>query len=195
MVQKQSIEVKVWDIFIRVFHWALVVFFIIAYTTEGEWITIHSYAGYTIFLLLIFRVIWGLIGTTHARFSNFISSPKSAIAYLKDEISGDAKQYLGHNPAGGLMVMALLVTLVITVVTGTAILATEGNGPLATTFVSSWSGALLEEVHEIFTTLVLLLVVTHVGGVIFSSLLQETNLVRAMVTGKKHKEIDFKEKE
>ncbi len=183
--EKKNDSIKVWDILVRVFHWSLVLFFTIAYITEGEWITIHSYAGYTIFFLVMFRIVWGVIGSTHARFSNFVVGPKKAIKYLKDELSGDAKHYLGHNPAGGLMIIALIISLIATVVTGASIIATEGDGPLATTFIANFSGELLEEIHEFFTTIVLLLVILHIGGVIFSSLLQEENLVKAMFTGKK----------
>ena len=185
MTEKNSNNIKVWDILVRIFHWSLVLFFTIAYLTEGEWITIHSYAGYTIFFLVIFRIVWGIIGSTHARFSNFIVGPKKAIKYLKDELSGDAKHYLGHNPAGGLMIVALIISLLVTVVTGASIIATEGDGPLAMTFVASFSGEFLEEIHEFFTTIILLLVILHIGGVIFSSLLQEENLIKAMFTGKK----------
>jgi len=184
-IANMNVNIKVWDILTRVFHWSLVLFFSIAYITEGELISIHSYAGYTIFFLLIFRIVWGFIGTKYARFSNFITSPKHAIKYLKEELAGDAKHYLGHNPAGGLMIIALIISLLATVITGASIIATEGDGPLAMTFVASLSGELLEEIHELFTTLVLFLVILHIGGVIFSSFLQEENLVKAMITGKK----------
>ncbi len=185
MVKRKDDYVKVWDILVRVFHWSLVIFFIIAYLTEGDWIVIHSYAGYTIFLLVIFRIVWGIIGSFHARFSNFVVPPREAVKYIKEELSGDAKHYLGHNPAGGLMIIALIISLLATVVTGASIIATEGDGPLAATFIASFSGELLEEIHEFFTTIILLLVILHIGGVIFSSLLQEENLIKAMLTGKK----------
>ncbi len=189
MTMKNTNEIRVWDILVRVFHWALVLFFCIAYVTEGDWIDVHSYAGYTIFFLIIFRIMWGIIGSTHARFNNFVVRPSKAIRYLKEEVSGDAKHYLGHNPAGGLMIIALIISLLSTVLTGVLIIATEGEGPLATTAVSAWSGAYLEEVHEFFTTITLLLVLLHIGGVIVSSLLQEENLVKAMFTGNKKKNI------
>ncbi len=181
------VDIKVWDIFVRFFHWSLVLFFSIAYISGGEdeWLTIHSYAGYTIITLVFVRILWGFIGTQYARFSDFVVTPKKALQYFKEELSGDAKHYLGHNPAGGLMVITLLISLVITVISGMAIIATDGEGPLATTFIASLSGDWLEEIHEVFTTLILLLVLTHIAGVIFSSLLQEENLVKAMITGKK----------
>jgi len=186
-MKKEETTINVWDILIRIFHWSLVIFFSIAYITEDDWMNIHSYAGYTIFFLLIFRLLWGFIGTKYARFSNFIAGPKAAIKYLKEELAGDAQHYLGHNPAGALMIIALIFSLFLTVATGTIIFATEGHGPLATSFFSSLSGKLFEEVHEFFANFTLLLVFLHIGGVIFSSLMQEENLVKAMVTGKKQK--------
>ncbi len=181
----EKTTIKVWDILIRIFHWSLVLFFAIAYITEDDWMYIHSYAGYTIFFLLIFRLLWGFIGTKYARFSNFIVGPKVAIKHLTEELAGDAKHYLGHNPAGALMIIALIVSLFLTVISGVIIFATEGHGPLATTFVSSLSGEFLEEVHELLAHFTLLLVFLHIGGVIFSSFMQEENLVKAMITGKK----------
>ena len=183
--------IKVWDIFIRIFHWSLVFFVLVLFLTEDDFLSIHSYAGYTVLLLVGFRVIWGFIGTYHARFSNFVVSPVTALEYLKEEIAGDAKRYIGHNPAGAVMIVMLLVTLLFTGFTGMATIATEGKGPLASTFIAQYSGELLGEIHGLFTTLMLTLIILHIGGVIFSSLAEEENLVRAMLTGKKRKEIDY----
>lgn len=178
--------VKVWDILIRLFHWSLVFFFALAYVTEDDLLDIHIYAGYMIFILLIFRLLWGVIGSKYARFSHFLASPKEAVKYLKEEFSGDAKHYLGHNPAGAVMIVALIVSLFISTLSGVVVIATDGQGPLANTFVSLWPEGILEEVHEFFSHLSLLLVLLHIAGVIFSSLLQEENLVKAMITGKKN---------
>ena len=185
--------VKVWDILVRVFHWSLVFFVLVLFLTEDDFLTIHSYAGYTALLLVLFRILWGFIGTYHARFSNFMSTPQMAIKYLKEEIAGDAKRYIGHNPAGAIMIVALLVTLIVTGFTGMATIATEGKGPLANTFIASFSGELLGEIHEFFTSVILALIIFHVLGVIFSSLAEEENLVKAMITGKKKKEKQYNE--
>jgi cytochrome b len=133
-------------------------------------------------------LVWGFIGTNYARFSSFITTPKQALNYLKEELSGDAKRYIGHNPAGAIMIFTLIISLLLTGFTGMATIATEGKGPLADTFIASYSGETLGEVHVFFTTVVLILVILHVGGVIFSSLAEEENLVKAMLTGKKRKE-------
>lgn len=179
--------VKVWDPLIRVFHWSLVFFFFLAYITEDDWMTIHSYAGYCIALLVLFRLIWGVIGTAHARFSDFIVAPADVIVYGKQLLHGKAKRYLGHNPAGAAMIVTLLASVTITVVSGVFLYATEGYGPLANTFLSSWSEDFLEEVHESFANFTLLMVAAHAGGVLLSSFLHRENLVRAMVSGRKRK--------
>ena len=124
--------VKVWDLLLRVFHWSLVLFFVISYATGEEESSIHAWSGYAIAFLLTFRLIWGFVGPTHARFSDFIYSPAEIFAYAKGLMTGNAKRYLGHNPLGGLMVLALLFSLSATVVSGLMLYgAEEGKGPLA----------------------------------------------------------------
>ncbi len=179
-------NIVVWDVLVRIFHWSLVLFFAIAYLSEDDWINIHSYAGYTLFLLLLFRLYWGIFGTKYAKFSQFIATPKTAIKYLKDEVLGNAKHYLGHNPAGALMIVALMLSLFLSILSGVAIFATEGHGPLALTFFASFSGKVLEDIHEVAVNFTLFLVFLHIGGVIFSSFMQKENLVKAMLTGRKH---------
>lgn len=126
-------SIRVWDLFVRLFHWSLVSLFLIAYVTGEEESWVHVYAGYGILGLIVARVIWGFIGGKYARFSNFVRSPDQAIDYLKDLFKGSPKHYLGHNPAGGLMVLALLASLVITTLSGIRVYGLEGYGPLAVT--------------------------------------------------------------
>jgi len=177
---------------IRVFHWSLVGFFTLAYLTEGEdeWMTIHSYAGYSILTLLVFRLLWGVIGTHHARFSNFVTRPKNALIYVKALATGKAKDYVGHNPAGALMIITLIISIAITGFSGMALYATDGYGPLATSFFATWPEGAIKEVHEFFANFTVFLVVIHVGGVLVSSLLHKENLIRAMITGKKHRPLE-----
>jgi len=179
--------VKVWDPFIRIFHWTLVAAFTVAYLTEDEFENIHVYAGYTIGALLVFRLIWGVIGTPHARFRDFIRPPSEIWAYLKSMVSRHPRHYLGHNPAGGAMVIALLVSLLITVGSGLATYGAEGSGPIAPWF---WHLGVeleeaFEEVHEFFANLTVVLVVVHIAGVVISSRLHRENLIGAMITGRK----------
>jgi cytochrome b len=181
-------QVKVWDPLVRIFHWTLVASFTIAYITEDEWITLHSLAGYLIGSLLLLRIVWGLIGSRYARFSNFIYSRQTIVAYLKDIITFRAKRYLGHNPAGGAMVVALLLSLTITVLTGLSVYgANEFSGPLAGFWAGSsqFMGSVLKELHEFFANFTLLLIIAHVVGVMLASFQHGENLPRSMVTGLK----------
>ncbi len=180
--------VKVWDPLVRIFHWSLVSAFFIAYFTEDDLLTLHVYAGYLIGSLLVFRLVWGFIGSRYARFSNFVKPPSVVWAYIKSILTTHPKRYLGHNPAGGAMVIALLLSLVMVTLSGIALYGIEESaGPLA----ASLSGAgefwedVVEELHEFFANATLALVFFHVLGVIMASLQHKENLVKAMVDGRK----------
>lgn len=185
-------EIRTWDILIRLFHWTLVAAFFTAYLVEDDWLRLHVLAGYTVLGLLLFRIVWGLIGTPHARFSNFVCSPARTLAYLRDAVAFRARRHLGHNPAGAAMIIALLVSLAGTTVTGLALYGyAEFSGPLSGLLngVPEWLGGSLEPVHEFFADFTLLLVALHVAGVILTSLQHGENLVRSMFTGIKQKEL------
>ena len=124
-------KIYVWDPLVRIFHWSLVLTFILCYLTGDEENLVHAYSGYVILGLIAFRVIWGLIGTKYARFSDFIYSPATTIAYLKGMFVGRVKKYIGHNPAGGWMIIALLTSLLLTGLSGLKVYGLEGYGPLA----------------------------------------------------------------
>jgi len=123
----------VWDPLVRVFHWGLVLTFLISYLTGDELETIHAYSGYLILSLISVRILWGFVGAKHARFSDFVRPVPECIRYLRSHLTGNAKKYTGHNPAGGLMVLALLGSLAITGLTGLKAYGVEGHGPLAST--------------------------------------------------------------
>ncbi|MEZ5851556.1 MAG: cytochrome b/b6 domain-containing protein [Hyphomicrobiaceae bacterium] len=165
---------KVWDPFVRVFHWSLVVLFTAAYLTSEIWERGHIVIGYAIAALVGLRVVWGFVGTRHARFSDFIHGPRAVIAYVRDDLAGRARRYIGHNPAGGAMIIALIA----------ALSATCGAGYLMTTD-AFWGVKWLEEVHEFSANATVGLVALHVLGVIYSSVMHGENLVRAMITGRK----------
>ncbi|BAZ94942.1 cytochrome B561 [Thiohalobacter thiocyanaticus] len=184
----QSDTIKVWDPLVRVFHWTLVLAFFTAYLTEDDWLDLHTLAGYTVLGLVAFRLLWGLIGTRHARFGDFVKRPHEVLTYIKEVLTLHPRRYLGHNPAGGLMIVLLLASLLATTGFGLAVYAAEeGAGPLAGMLigVSESTGHLFEEVHEFFANFTLFLVAVHVAGVIVESLLHGENLVRSMVTGRK----------
>lgn len=180
--------VKVWDPFVRIFHWVLVLSFFIAYITEEDFLTIHSFAGYTVLTLLVLRIVWGIIGTRHARFSDFTYSLQAIKDFIKDTVYLRAKRYLGHNPAGGAMILLMIVSLLITTLTGVAVYGLEEQaGPLASWFTQkeSFWGEFFEEVHEFFANFTLLLVFVHVAGVIVESFIHKENLVKSMIDGEK----------
>jgi len=191
-------EVPVWDIAVRIFHWGLVAAFAVAYFTEDDFEILHVNAGYLIIGLISFRVIWGMVGTKHARFSDFVCGLKTTGQYLKSMVTGKPGHYLGHNPAGGMMVLVMLVSLFLVSYSGLKTYAEEGKGPLAGAEISIVATAFAheghqrsagekfwEEIHEFLAHFTLLLVFIHLAGVAASSILHKENLVRAMVTGKK----------
>jgi len=177
--------VKVWDPLVRIFHWSLVLSFFIAFITEDDWMSLHLVAGYTVAMLIGFRIIWGLIGTRYARFTQFVKSPSQVVSYLKKMLTFDVPHYIGHNPAAAAMIISLLISIIIVSITGMSIIAAQGEGPLAGTFWAGFNAEWMEEIHEFFANFTMLLVLLHVAGVIFSSFLEGDNLVRAMVTGRK----------
>jgi cytochrome b len=207
-------QIRVWDPLVRVFHWSLVATFTLAYFTGEEESLVHVYAGYVVAGLLAFRVVWGFVGTRYARFSNFLYSPRRTVQYLKGLFSGTPEHFTGHNPAGGWMIIMLLVSLLLTSYTGLKVYGLEGHGPLAdggleiglvtTAYADddedeehgeheghedgeeeSEAEEFWEEVHEFFANFTVLLVLVHVAGVIVASRQHRENLVRAMITGNK----------
>ena len=168
--------IKVWDPLVRVFHWSLATLFLAAYATGEDAGQVHIAAGYAIAGLIALRIGWGFVGPRHARFSNFVRSPREVLAYLRDVALLRAPRYLGHNPAGGAMIIALLVMLVGTATTG-YMMTTD----------AFWGAKWVEEIHETFANLTVGLVVLHVLGVLLSSFLHGENLVKSMITGRKRR--------
>ncbi|MDH5386935.1 MAG: cytochrome b/b6 domain-containing protein [Gammaproteobacteria bacterium] len=203
--------IPVWDILVRIFHWSLVLAFTIAYLSEDEFEDLHVYAGYVVLGLICFRVVWGFIGSRYARFSNFIYSFAEIKAYLSSLLAKNPKHYLGHNPAGGVMIIALLLSLFAATLSGVKVYGVQGYGPLAdngfeisiisesqahgdnkhddeksgTKKEESAEEEFWEEIHEFFSNFTLLLIFIHIAGVVVASRVHGENLVRAMITGKK----------
>ncbi|MEQ8263383.1 cytochrome b/b6 domain-containing protein [Pseudohaliea sp.] len=211
-------EIKVWDLLVRLGHWTLVIAFTIAWLTGEEESALHIWSGYAIAAVVALRLCWGLVGTRHARFSDFVRGPRAVIDYLRGLAAGTAPRHLGHNPAGGAMTVLLLLALAVTTVSGMMVYAIEENaGPLAGFVMSTDRPApalalvpravaddddeehsrgghdeqgeeFWEEIHEIAANLCLALIILHILGVIASSLAHHENLPRAMVTGRKRAE-------
>ena len=123
-------QVRVWDPLVRIGHWLLVAAFFTAYIAGDDAQTVHVWAGYTVAAIIAWRIVWGVVGSRHARFTDFVRGPGAAFAYLRGMASGKARRHLGHNPAGGLMILALIASLAGTTLTGMSLYAVEeGRGP------------------------------------------------------------------
>lgn len=133
-----SNQIYVWDRFVRIFHWSLVLLFITSYISGEQEHWIHSYSGYAIIILVLLRFVWGFIGTKYAQFRNFVKSPTKTVSYVKSIAAGSSERYLGHNPAGGMMIITLLLFLLLTTVSGMKLYAIEeGKGPFAQEWIAS----------------------------------------------------------
>jgi cytochrome b len=182
-------QVRVWDLPVRIFHWGLGVLVVLAWLSgENERTDVHEWVGYAVLTLVLFRILWGLVGSDNARFGRFLRSPVAVRDYLKDMLRGAAPHFDTHNPAGGWMVIALLLVLLVQV--GTGLFANDEilfEGPFAP-LVSSGMSEFLTEVHEANFNLLMLLVIVHVIAVGLHELLGE-RIVRAMVHGRKDSEL------
>lgn len=180
--------VRVWDIPTRLFHWIVVVLVAVSwYSADRDLLSIHLWSGLALLTLLVFRLTWGFVGSTTARFSDFLHPIPRIVRYLNALARSEKLLYAGHNPAGGLMVIALLSALLAQIITG--VFANDGigfNGPLAIQ-VSAETSDWLTELHRTLFKLILLLVWCHVVAVGFYWFVKGDDLVRPMFTGKKHR--------
>jgi cytochrome b len=185
-------EVTVWDPFVRIFHWALVIAFFVAYFAEDDVMALHLVAGYVVGALVLARLVWGVLGTRHARFASFVYKPSKVVSYARDLLRLGGRRYLGHSPAGGAMVVLLLGMLILIVSSGLVALALrEGAGPLAGWIARDRAlGRTASGIHELFANFALLLVAIHVAGVLLASLVHGENLIKAMWTGRKSAHIE-----
>jgi cytochrome b len=164
----------VWDPFVRLLHWSLVAGVAVAWLTEDGPDILHDGAGYPVIIAVGLRLAWGLFGPDHARFTTFIRGPSVTLDYANAIRKGTEPRHLGHNPLGGWMILALL---------GSAD-AAGITGWLYTTDLF-WGVEWMEELHEFSAQLLLVCIVLHVAGVVFTSVRQHENLAAAMVHGEK----------
>jgi cytochrome b len=182
-----TLSVKVWDLPTRLFHWTLLALVVTCWWTAGEdgdidW---HMRCGYAVLALLLFRLVWGVLGSTTARFASFVVSPRKVLGYFADVRANTLPPQLGHNPAGGWMVVALLVLLL--GIAGSGLFANDdimSEGPLAH-HVSESMSDLATAWHEGGFYTLLALVALHVSAIVFYLLMKKDNLVRPMLTGSK----------
>jgi len=185
-MHKTTQQIRVWDPLVRLFHWLLAVCFLIAYVVEDDRLNLHVLVGSILFGLVIFRLIWGIMGTEHSRFADFICSLKQIMRHFRDLVRLHPAQHTGHTPIGGVMIVLLLFGLLLLTLSGVMLYALEGALlPFAglITGVDLDTTILIEHMHGRTADLLALLVLFHIAGVLFESLLQKQNLVRAMITG------------
>lgn len=192
-------QVEVWDIFVRILHWTLVIAFTIAYLTGDDGGRTHEWSGYVVLALVAARILWGFIGSRHARFADFVYGPPVILRYTIGLLTGHPRRYLGHNPLGGLMVVALLGLLLATSVTGILSLApspTASAGPISPAQANGENRrekrvrnndreGVAKEIHEALAEATLALVGLHILGVVLGSWRHRENLIAAMFTGRK----------
>lgn len=181
-------KVRVWDRFIRMFHWAAAILAMTCLLTEDGQLGLHVVAGYALLGLIALRVVWGFVGPASARFRDFCYRPSVVFRYLVALGRLRSKRYLGHSPAGGAMIVAILVVLFLLGLSGIATYgAEEQAGPLAGLLggaglaTREW----LANVHHLLANLLWVMIVVHLGGVALASFAHRENLVWSMITGVK----------
>lgn len=179
---------KIWDAPTRLFHWGLVLAFGFMWLSAeigGNWLQWHTRCGLLIMALVLFRIVWGFVGSDTARFSQFVKGPKDIKRYLNNQLT--VNEQPGHNPLGALMVVALLGGLLLQVVTG--LFSPDGNSFLYDGYlnhlVSESTGKFLRQVHGFWFNVLLLLAGVHVATIIAYKFIKKQNLVPPMITGKK----------
>ncbi len=182
-----SSSIRIWDLPTRLFHWLFAAACIVAWFSgdDARYTHLHTFAGYTALALLLFRLLWGFKGGRYALFTQFVGRPATVVSHLKNLLQSPRKRHLGHNPAGGWAVIALLTLVALLGISGIAVLGgEEGFGPLAGA-LSIAQGVAIHEMHEALAWALLAMVLLHLAGVALESLLQRENLPRAMITGNK----------
>lgn len=181
-----AVRVQVWDLPVRVFHWLLVLLLIFQYVTfQVSWMTYHMYGGYAILTLILFRVLWGFVGSTHARFGDFLYGPRALFGYIGTLPRREATKFAGHNPLGGLSVLLMLLAILAQAVTG--LFANDDvmvEGPL-TQWIAKEVSDQVTTFHRYNFYVILGLVTAHVLAVLYYLFYKSENLVNAMFTGYK----------
>ena len=190
MAEQSGQKIRIWDLPVRLFHWALVALMIVSYFTGragGDWMKFHFWSGYGILTLLIFRFAWGFLGSTTARFSNFVKGPAAGIAHLRELIGRDGPHDAGHNPVGGAMVVVLLFAVLAQAATGLFSADTDlgtVNGPLSR-LIADKTIDKVTAFHEYWINVLLALAALHVLAAIVYLVWKRQNLIGAMLTGNK----------
>jgi cytochrome b len=181
-------SVLVWDVPTRLFHWLLAVFVMISFVTGnigGNAMQYHQLSGYMVLALLLFRIVWGLIGSRESRFVKFVKGPAAVVLYAKTFLRSNATPYLGHNPLGGWSIVAMLLALLVQACTG--LFANDDiitEGPLFD-WVSKATSDWLTKIHRLNQAVIIGLVCVHVLAILFYFFYKRENLITPMITGAK----------
>ncbi len=185
---KEEFSIRVWDIPTRLFHWLLVALVAFSFFTGkigGTAMRYHEWSGFAILVLIVFRLVWGFVGGEQSRFITFVKGPATAIRYAASLLRKDSLRHIGHNPLGGWSILAMLVSLLIQV--GTGLFANDDiltEGPLYD-WVSKNTSDWLTGIHIINQNVLLVLVLIHIGAVLFYLIAKHENLIKPMITGSK----------
>ena len=178
--------VLVWDIFIRVFHWLIVVLVAAAYATwRLNWMVWHGWVGDAVLTLLLFRLSWGFFGSETARFRGFLSSPRNVLQHLKHSLQREPDHQVGHNPAGGWMVLILLALLLVETLSGLYVANDIADEGPMTEMVPAWAANVIASSHAIVWDALLAAIVLHVLAIAGFAAIKGQNLLRPMITGTK----------
>ena len=183
--------VVVWDLPTRIFKWSLVLavglgFLFSSSHPRGTLFVIHVAFGYTVTLLLLFRLVWGFVGGRYARFRSFIYGWRCVRAYAEGLLRLNPPRTLGHNPVGGWMIISMLLTLSVIVVTGLLAEGRTGGAGQFSGLLSTGAVAVVGDIHAWLGFFIIWLAGAHVAGVLIESVLHRENLIRSMVTGRKY---------
>ena len=183
---EQLVDVPVWDLPTRVFHWALVALIVFSYVTaQVDAMELHKWSGLTILTLVLFRVMWGIFGGKYARFSSFVRRPRDVLAYARGLPKAGSTRFIGHNPLGGWSVILMLLCLAVQACTGLFANDDAGfEGPLAHTLSKAQSD-FFSHIHTLNVNVLYVLVGLHVAAVLFYLVKKGDNLIRPMITGTK----------
>lgn len=190
MADKLDKKVRVWDVPVRLFHWTLVILLVTSYFSGragGDWMELHKWSGYAILTVLLFRIAWGFVGSTTARFSHFVKGPVAWFVYLKNFATGRPTYEVGHNPVGGIMVLVLIFAVLAQAIAGLFAADTDlgtVNGPLANSIPDKWVDR-LTDFHKFWINVLICLAALHILASVIYLVLKRQNLIGSMLTGRK----------
>ncbi|TWT15064.1 cytochrome b/b6 domain-containing protein [Reyranella sp. CPCC 100927] len=188
---REKDTVRIWDLPTRLFKWALAVLVVFQVTTgllAGSWLTWHFRSGYAILTLLIFRILWGIVGSTTSRFSSFLKGPYAGLAHVRELLGSRGPRELGHNAVGGWVVIVIILALLVQA--GSGLFTTDDiatDGPLVAVASERWVKA-MTSLHVRWILVIYILIGLHVLAAVLYLIVKKQNLILAMITGRKRRD-------